>query len=362
MTIITNVPSCDMTQHRDANNSITTTIYGLIASSRTVHIINTRAKMPVLPNIDKRNDTDINRIYEYVYNEVRKNGTLATIKDLSDCMLNGIKTIDSKINNWEDEFGSAILQAYGANCGDSQNTTATPKSLMSLEKTMTKMIDFFSEFAFVPSFRFLDTLAHKAKDDAIPYIVNYFKLSGNGSADDVKEKMNSMEFDEIMKSFYGNITSSETCVNRRLKVYFGSAGTGKTTQALAEANNNCIICNNDTAPSDLMEDFTFEDGKATFHPSVLAKAMENGEKIVLDEINLLPFSSLRFLQGITDGKSEFMYKGNSIHINEGFEIIGTMNLTFGGMVYGLPEPLVDRCSDIEEYAMTGKKLASFFKK
>ena len=29
-------------------------------------------------------------------------------------------------------------------------------------------------------------------------------------------------------------------------------------------------------PADLMEDFTFDDGKAVFHPSALAKAMEMG--------------------------------------------------------------------------------------
>ena len=110
-------------------------------------------------------------------------------------------------------------------------------------------------------------------------------------------------------------------------------------------------------PSDLMEDFIFKDGNPDFNPSLLWDCMEQGKTIVLDEINLLPFDSLRFLQGIVDGKSEFYYKNRPVHIHEGFQIIGTMNLSLGGMVYGLPEPLVDRCSETKEFALTAEQLA-----
>ena len=86
--------------------------------------------------------------------------------------------------------------------------------------------------------------------------------------------------------------------------------------------------------------------------------MEQGKAIVLDEINLLPFDSLRFLQGILDGKSEIIYKGNVITIAEGFQVIGTMNLVVNGTVFNLPEPLVDRCSEIREFTLSAKQLLS----
>lgn len=109
-------------------------------------------------------------------------------------------------------------------------------------------------------------------------------------------------------------------------------------------------------PSDLMEDFAFDDGKATFKPSQLYKAMTEGKTIVLDEINLLPFESLRFLQSILDGKQSFVYKGQTVQIKDGFQIIGTMNLQVNGMVYALPEPLVDRASELKEFKLSAADL------
>ena len=173
---------------------------------------------------------------------------------------------------------------------------------------------------------------------------------------EVGQKVKSAEFKQIIKDIaqYGTPT---THINTRFKVYFGPAGTGKTTIAQEESDNRCIVCNSSMLPSDLMEDFIFKDGNPDFNPSLLWDCMEQGKTIVLDEINLLPFDSLRFLQGIVDGKSEFYYKNRPVHIHEGFQIIGTMNLSLGGMVYGLPEPLVDRCSETKEFALTAEQLA-----
>jgi hypothetical protein len=58
-----------------------------------------------------------------------------------------------------------------------------------------------------------------------------------------------------------------------------------------------------------------------------------------------------------DGKTEFYYKNRPVHIHEGFQIIGTMNLSLGGMIYGLPEPLVDRCAETKQYELTAEQLA-----
>lgn len=220
-----------------------------------------------------------------------------------------------------------------------------------------KLIDFFTEFSFEPNYRFVNTFAYaccKSKNQAREYVKTYFELTDSQFVFSIIEKTKSPEFNEICE-LIASVNPSHR-VNNRFKLYYGSAGTGKTTQAMKETSNNCMVCHSAMLPSDLMEDFKFIDGKAEFQPSALQNAIVAGQSIVLDEINLLPFESLRFLQSILDGKKEFMYKGNLIKIADGFEIIGTMNLTVNGCTYALPEPLVDRCKDIRKYTLTADNL------
>lgn len=236
-------------------------------------------------------------------------------------------------------------------------TVVDPKAM--LTEGIKKLMDFFTEFSFTPSFRFTNTFAYmacKSKEQAKTYVRNYFALMDSSYSKEVEQKIKSAEFGKIidMIAQYGEPKSA---INTRFKVYYGSAGTGKTTLAQTESENRCIVCNSSMLPSDLMEDFIFKDGNPDFNPSLLWDCMEQGKTIVLDEINLLPFDSLRFLQGIVDGKTEFYYKNRPVHIKEGFQIIGTMNLSLGGMTYGLPEPLVDRCSDAREFVLTAEQLA-----
>ena len=224
---------------------------------------------------------------------------------------------------------------------------------------LAKLIDFFTEFDFEPNFRFINTLARcleSSNATATDYIAHYFELTDSPYAPDVVEKMKSAEFTNILKHI--GSTAPTKSVNNRFKIYYGSAGTGKTTQAQIETDMRCVVCNNSMLPADLMEDFVFVDGKATFKPSMLWRCMEEGKPITFDEINLLPFDSLRFLQGVLDGKTEFQYKGNTVHINDGFMIIGTMNLSVNGMVYGSPEPLVDRCAEMQKFKLTAEQLFS----
>lgn len=235
--------------------------------------------------------------------------------------------------------------------------TLTSKEI--LLRGLTNMINFFSEFAFTPSFRFVNTLArqYRTPTTAAAFITHYFELMDSAYTHDVTEKMKSKEFKDIIKDI-AQYDTPTNIVNSRLKVYYGPAGTGKTTIAQQETNNRCIVCNASMLPSDLMEDFTFDSGSPTFNPSVLCDCMEKGLPIVLDEINLLPFDSLRFLQGVTDGKTSIIYKNRTINIHDGFQIIGTMNLSLGGATYGLPEPLVDRCSEIKSFTLTAEQLAA----
>ena len=232
-----------------------------------------------------------------------------------------------------------------------------PKEI--LLRGLNNMINFFSEFNFTPSFRFINTLSrnYRTAKSAKEFIAHYFALTDSAYTGEVTEKMKSKEFAEIIKDIMTyNKPANE--INSRMKVYYGPAGTGKTTVAQKETDNRCIVCNASMLPSDLMEDFMFDSGSPTFNPSVLCECMEKGLPIVLDEINLLPFDSLRFLQGITDGKTSIIYKNRTINIHDGFQIIGTMNLSLGGATYGLPEPLVDRCSEIREFSLTAENLAA----
>ena len=227
-----------------------------------------------------------------------------------------------------------------------------------LQSALQRLMDFFKEFEFEPNFRFVNTLAwmltKKKKSCATDYIASYFELIDSPYKNEVSAKIKSKEFKAILADM-SKVAPTKT-VNERFKLYYGSQGTGKTTIGQTESDGRCIVCNASMLPADLMEDFVFDEGKPSFKPSSLWECMENGKAIVLDEINLLPFDSLRFLQGVLDGKKEFNYKGHVVHINEGFMVIGTMNLSVNGMVYGLPEPLVDRCAEMKKFALSAEQL------
>ena len=246
--------------------------------------------------------------------------------------------------------------------GDASSVAETekvePTPTEYLQSALQRLMDFFKEFEFEPNFRFVNTLAwmltKKKKSCATDYIASYFELIDSPYKNEVSAKIKSKEFKAILADM-SKVAPTKT-VNERFKLYYGSQGTGKTTIGQGESEGRCVVCNASMLPADLMEDFIFDEGKPSFKPSSLWDCMENGKAIVLDEINLLPFDSLRFLQGVLDGKKEFNYKGKTVHINSGFMVIGTMNLSVNGMVYGLPEPLVDRCMEMKKFSLDAKAL------
>lgn len=283
-------------------------------------------------------------------------GTKCLLMDKFDCTEYEADYVYKALRRAKEDARPKVYKAYVEHFAKRENKEGEQKeeepsmtTNNQLKRALNNMINFFKEFNFAPSFRFVNTLARKGIDEAKQYVLDYFCLMDSPYAEEVSHKIDSPEFNGILNDFF--VREVTQIINKRFKVYYGAQGTGKTTQALEETANRCIVCNASMMPADLMEDFTFDDGKAVFHPSALAKAMEAGEPITLDEINLLPFDSLRFLQGIFDGKSEFLYKGNTIHIADGFKVIGTMNLAINGAVYGLPAPLVDRCEDIENFEL-----------
>lgn len=310
-------------------------------------------------NICKRKET---ANFDIIYKETKYTVTPETVdiySKIQDLYTKGWKNkADLTTEEVTTSIENIIAMIEGKSCAEAP--TEPPKPIdpkVKYTEALGNMMKFFTEFQFEPNFRFVNTFAlnlSKSKKSATEYISNYFELIDSPYAKEVKEKVKSAEFKQIMKDLDGAVPSHP--INKRFKLYYGSQGTGKTTIAMGETDNRCMVCNSSMLPSDLMEDFVFVDGKATFKPSALWRCMVEGKPIVLDELNLLPFDSLRFLQTILDGKTEFLYKGNRIEIADGFCVIGTMNLTVNGMTYGLPEPLVDRCAEARKFSLSASDL------
>lgn len=222
--------------------------------------------------------------------------------------------------------------------------------------------NFFNEFEFKPQNRFINTLLHFSKknnNDCKNYINGYMKLIDKPEKSSINEKMKSPEFRDILNTL--SKIKSNRKINNRLELYFGEAGSGKTTTACKKYPNAKItVCNSSMLPSDLLEVFDFNDknGNPVFKKSDLRIAMEEGRPHILDEIRLLTDDCLSNLQGFLDNKTEFNFKNEIIHIKEGFKIIGTMNLEVNGQIYSLPEALVDRAYLIEEFSCDAKTLAT----
>lgn len=227
------------------------------------------------------------------------------------------------------------------------------------ENIIKQLRAFFKEFEFSgnSSVRFMNTLFFKAKEEkARDYVINYFKLIDSPYANEVVEKTKSKEFKAMIKSL-ASLDLNTKPINQRFILYYGNQGTGKTTKATKLYPHAKIMnCNSSFEPNDLLETFDFEDGQPNYKPSPLLLAMIHGEIVILDEINLLTRDCLRSLQAFLDNKECFEFKGETIRINEGFKVIGTMNLEVNGQVEALPAPLIDRAEDIMEFELSDEIL------
>lgn len=244
---------------------------------------------------------------------------------------------------------SEVFKAHGILIGVE---SATDKAALASD-----IINFFIEFDYDVSTRFINTLVRLNNEkDMDEYVINYFKLSGNRNCALIADKLKSDEWLKITQKL-ARIDDTETKVNTRLEVYFGPQGTGKTTSAIDKADE-VMVCHSGMLPQDMLEDFKFADGKPSFDKSVFYEALEKGKTILLDEFNLLPFETIRFLQSIFDGKKQIIYKNKTINIHDKFKVIATMNLFVNGIEFALPEPIVDRCAVIKEFKSNAQLLAS----
>ena len=333
-------------------NSITSNISNYNEYENAINIITnvTKRKTSTLLDIAKAIDKALDYLIQNnIYTQVDKQWYFVKETDT-----NGIK---SKV----------LLTDYLANNGitsndstDFANTFDTPKEEPKQEISRESLINefgekisqFFSEFDYEPSNRFLDNLLYLSKTTykaCKDYIKSYFELSDSPFVNEIKEKIKSHEFNAIL-DILSKIDSNKEQINKRFELYYGPAGMGKTYKAEHDyPNAPKIICRSDMSGEDLFQSFEFIDGKPHYKNSELVNAMISGGVVILDEISLLPTECLTTLQGLLDNSNKFSFKGVEYEIKDGFKIIGTMNLIVNGQIRLLPEPLVDRAKTIIEY-------------
>ena len=242
---------------------------------------------------------------------------------------------------------SNTIDRYTTNVTKTENQIKQ-EVLEGIEELQNTMLQFDTSV----SPRMVSTMLHHSNPEA--YLYGYLKLTGR-ECDDFMKKTQSQEWRRMMNKLK---SANPKRINKRLAIYFGPAGGGKTTAALREAGKK-IGMHKDMTAKELMFDFTFENGDAQFSKSVFAQAMENGEPIVCDELNLASNTLLQFMQSVLDNSKSIFMDGQELVIKEGFKVIGTMNDIVSGVDRILPEPIVDRAMDIRYFELTPSKIYDY---
>lgn len=212
--------------------------------------------------------------------------------------------------------------------------------------TFCKDIEFNEGGGLTP--RLLNSIYYEKKPEV--FIVNSMQLVGFDEKllEMAKAKFSSREFKEIVKQIK-SLKPSRDRMNKRLEIFYGPAGTGKTTKAVLEyPKAPKIVASASADPDDLFTRFNPETKK--YELTEIGKCMVAGEPIIIDEANLYNRVVLTRLQGITDETASIVDRGIEIKIAEGFKIIITMNLETNFGKFALPVPLVNRASRIENFA------------
>lgn len=251
-------------------------------------------------------------------------------------------------NNSSVSNDSNTIERYTENVTKTENQIKQ-EVLEGIEELQNTMLQFDTSV----SPRMVSTMLHHNNPEA--YLYGYLKLTGR-ECDDFMKKTQSQEWRRMMNKLK---SANPKRINKRLAIYFGPAGGGKTTAALREAGKK-IGMHKDMTAKELMFDFTFDgNGNAQFSKSVFAQAMENGEAIVCDELNLASNTLLQFMQSVLDNSKSIFMDGKELVIKEGFKVIGTMNDVVSGVDRILPEPIIDRALDIRYFELTPSKIYDY---
>ena len=243
------------------------------------------------------------------------------------------------------------------------------EELMSqMTSTYKDFLKFFSETSFKPSIRMIDTLSRLNLKSGQNYIGWFMELINHPDREVIVPKLKSDEWKNIhsqMLDIYKKVGESIDPINSRLEIVYGPNGTGKTYDVIKEYQEKypdigVMACSSSmSSAEDLLQVFDFDEGgKPVFKDSPLTEAIKKDQPVILEEARLMQQSAMAFLQSLLDCKDYVDTCRGRLYIGPNFKVIMTMNLEVNGVVYELPEPIVDRAQVILKKEMDANLAAS----
>ena len=227
--------------------------------------------------------------------------------------------------------------------------------------TYKDFLKFFSETSFKPSIRMIDTLSRLNLKSGQNYIGWFMELINHPDREVIVPKLKSDEWKNIhsqMLDIYKKVGKSIDPINTRLEIVYGPNGTGKTYDVIKEYQEKypdigVMACSSSmSSAEDLLQVFDFDEGgKPVFKDSPLTEAIKKDQPVILEEARLMQQSAMAFLQSLLDCKDYVDTCRGRLYIGPNFKVIMTMNLEVNGVVYELPEPIVDRAQVINKKEM-----------
>ena len=237
-----------------------------------------------------------------------------------------------------------------------------------MTSTYKDFLKFFSETSFKPSIRMIDTLSRLNLKSGQNYIGWFMELINHPDREVIIPKLKSDEWKNIhsqMLDIYKKVGKSIDPINTRLEIVYGPNGTGKTYDVIKEYQEKypdigVMACSSSmSSAEDLLQVFDFDEGgKPVFKDSPLTEAIKKDQPVILEEARLMQQSAMAFLQSLLDCKDYVDTCRGRLYIGPNFKVIMTMNLEVNGVVYELPEPIVDRAQVILKKEMDADLAAS----
>ena len=237
-----------------------------------------------------------------------------------------------------------------------------------MTSTYKDFLKFFSETSFKPSIRMIDTLSRLNLKSGQNYIKWFMELINHPDREVIAPKLKSDEWKNIhsqMLDIYKKVGESIDPINTRLEIVYGPNGTGKTYDVIKEYQEKypdigVMACSSSmSSAEDLLQVFDFDEGgKPVFKDSPLTEAIKKDQPVILEEARLMQQSAMAFLQSLLDCKDYVDTCRGRLYIGPNFKVIMTMNLEVNGVVYELPEPIVDRAQVINKKEMNADLAAS----
>ena len=278
---------------------------------------------------------------------------------------------DEELERLLKEFDAAddLLASGEVEIPPEEDKEKEKEELMSqMTSTYKDFLKFFSETSFKPSIRMIDTLSRLNLKSGQNYIGWFMELINHPDREVIAPKLKSDEWKNIhsqMLDIYKKVGKSIDPINTRLEIVYGPNGTGKTYDVIKEYQEKypdigVMACSSSmSSAEDLLQVFDFDEGgKPVFKDSPLTEAIKKDQPVILEEARLMQQSAMAFLQSLLDCKDYVDTCRGRLYIGPNFKVIMTMNLEVNGVVYELPEPIVDRAQVINKKEMNADLAAS----